>query len=315
MLHIIYRSYGGENQKGRPEYYSKLLALMSFIRSFGQIKRGDAEVIFLNDGPIPPERLQVMQKSGEVLARSNLGSRGSWQNTLALPAQRGWPGDDLVWFAEDDYLYLPHALGDLIAAAEAYPEAAYFGLYAMVGSRLPNGNTSRDRVPNEKRRLNAETRLVHGHPWRSAISTTSTFGGRVKPLVEDRPMMELASRSGGSWDHTIALMYQGLMPYPMASLMALVMDREATKSALHRVAIAGARMGLNVYHLGRSWTGSGRRLLVAADPALITHLETAFMALGTDWGWVALDTRQWMDREGLAPADSGAALPHSAAAE
>ncbi len=27
MLHVVYRSYGGENAKGRPPFYSKLLAL------------------------------------------------------------------------------------------------------------------------------------------------------------------------------------------------------------------------------------------------------------------------------------------------
>jgi hypothetical protein len=295
MLHIIYRSYGGENTKGRPDYYSKLLSLMSFIRSFQQLKSGVAEIIFLNDGPIPQDRLRIMEKSGEILARSNLGLRGSMQSALAIPTLRAWPHDHLVWFSEDDYLYLPHALNDLVAAAQAYPEAAYFGLYAMIGSRQPNGSPSGDRVP--RRWPEPETRFVHGHPWRSALSTTSTFGARVKPLVEDRLMMQLAIGSGGAWDHTTCLMYQGLTPYPVSSLVNSLLERKARKNWLHRVGIFGARIGLNFYQAARSGGRSNRRLLVGADPALITHLETAYLAQGTDWRSVAISTQHWMSSE------------------
>jgi hypothetical protein len=295
MLHIIYRSYGGENTKGRPDYYSKLLSLMSFIRCFEQLNSGVAEILFLNDGPIPQDRLRVMEKSGEVLARSNLGLRGSMQSALAIPTLRAWPHDHLVWLSEDDYLYLPHALNDLIAAAQAFPEASYFGLYALVGSRQPNGSPSEDRIP--PRWPEPEPKLVHGHPWRSALSTTSTFGARVKPLVEDRSMMQLAMRSGGAWDHTTCLMYQGFRPYPVSSLVNSFLGSKGAKNWLHRTSILGARMGLNFYQAARSLRRSSRRLLVAADPALITHLETLHLALGTDWRSVALSTQQRMNSE------------------
>jgi hypothetical protein len=92
MLHIIYRSYGGENRKGRPDYYSKILALASLVRSFRQVTPGEAELIFLNDGPIPADRLRLMEASGEVLARSKLGLRGSMQGALALPGATIWSG-------------------------------------------------------------------------------------------------------------------------------------------------------------------------------------------------------------------------------
>ena len=83
-------------------------------------------MIFLNDGPIPEDRLQVMEKSGEVLARSKLGARGSMRAALDIPVVRAWPHRPLVWFAEDDYLYQPCALNDLIAAAAAYPDTWSF---------------------------------------------------------------------------------------------------------------------------------------------------------------------------------------------
>jgi hypothetical protein len=109
VLHIISRSYAGENKKGRPDYYSKRLSLISLIQAFQQLKPGTAELIFINDGPIPEDRLTLMKASGEVLMRSKLGMRGSLQAILELPTLRPWPEDDLVWFAEDDYLYQPNA--------------------------------------------------------------------------------------------------------------------------------------------------------------------------------------------------------------
>jgi hypothetical protein len=295
MLHVIYRSYGGENTKGRPAYYSKLLSLVSFIRAFRQLKEGTAEIIFLNDGPIPEDRLRIMERSGEVVARSKLGLRGSWLSTLAIPHLRSWPDDDLVWLSEDDYLYLPHALSNLAAAAGACPDASYFGLYAMIGNRQPNGLPSVDRVP--KRLPAPQTTLVDGHPWRRALSTTATFGARVRPLLEDRSMMKVAIYSGGAWDHTACLMYQGFQPYPMSFLVKSLIDPEATKSWLHRLCIFYARMGLNFYQLVRAPQESKRRCLMAADPALITHVETPFLAQGTDWQSFAASIQQWMNAE------------------
>jgi hypothetical protein len=288
MLHVIYRSYGGENQKGWPDYYSKRLALLSFVRSLQELKPGQAEPIFLNDGPIPDDRLRVMENSGEVMARSKLGARGSMWIALKMPIVRAWPHDDLVWFAEDDYLYQPRALTDLIAAADAYRDASYFALYATIGSRMPNGDRSDERLPSKL--PNPEIKRVNGHSWDRALSTTSTFGARVKPLIEDQMLMRLAVASRGGWDHTTCLMYQGYIPYPMATLTNWFSTKP--KSWAYRATIVGARIGLNCFQAVRTLRRPVRKL-VGPDPALITHMETPYVALGTDWRSVAESTQQW----------------------
>jgi hypothetical protein len=290
MLHVVYRSYGGENRKGRPDYYSKRLALLSFVRSVQQLKPGAAEVIFLNDGPIPEDRLRVMEKSGEVLGRSKLGPRGSMRAALEIPIFRAWPHDHVVWFAEDDYLYQPRALNDLIAAADAYPDASYFALYAAIGARLPNGDRFDDRVPSKW--SGPEIKQVNGHPWHRALSTTSTFGARVKPLLEDQMLMRLAIASRGGWDHTTCLMYQGYTPYPLATLTDWFSNKP--KNWAYRAGIVSARIGLNCYQAVRTLRRPERKL-VAPDPALITHMEVPFVAQGTDWQSVAASTQQWMN--------------------
>lgn len=298
MLRVIYRSYGGENMKNRPPYYSKLLSLLSFVRSLQQLGPGAAEVVFLNDGPIPADRLQVMQRCGEVLAYSKLGNIGSVQHGLALPAARSWPDDELVWFAEDDYLYLPHALADLVAAAAAFPDVAYFGLYAQVGSRLPNGGPMDTDIRLTRPWHGSEATMVNGRPWRSALSTTSTFGARVKVVAQDRAMMTVAMRTGGAWDHTICLMYQGRRPYPIASMVRQLLASDTRHGWLRRIAIFGVHSALDLYQVGRGLAGGKPRRLVAADPALITHLETAYLAAGTDWQSAATSTQDWARSQG-----------------
>ena len=290
MLHVVYRSYGGENTKGRPEFYSKLLALLSMVRCLKQLQREQVDLIFLNDGPIPSDRLNIMEKTGEVLARSGLGLKGSLHAALELPTERRWSRDDLVWFSEDDYLYQPRALADLVAAATVFTDASYFGLYALIGSRLPNGETFDDvgRVPGNW--VDSVPKLVNGHPWRNALSTTSTFGARVGAIVDDRAMMLVAMKSGGAWDHTTCLMYQGHLPYPISSLVGSVRDQPKLAFALRRFGIFTARVALNAYQVSRTIRMAERRRLVAADPALITHLEAAYMAVGTDWPLVARET-------------------------
>ncbi|WP_419758718.1 hypothetical protein [Acidisoma sp.] len=287
MLHIISRSYAGENKKGRPDYYSKRLSLISLIQAFQQLKPGTAELIFMNDGPIPDNRLELMKASGEVVMRSRLGMRGSLKAILELPIVRSWPKDDLVWFAEDDYLYQPHAFVDLLAATEAFPEAAYFGLYALIGMREPNGTAFEDVHRKPRGWSDSEVTLINGHPWRRALSTTSTFGVRVQALVEDHAMMMRAMYTGGAYDHTTCLMYQGFTPYPMKSLVQTLLNSETSGGFARRAAICGVRMGINLYSLMRILKPSRHRILMAPEPALITHLETKHMAVGTDWEKVA----------------------------
>jgi len=130
-LRAIYRSYGGDNRKCRPEFYSKRLALLSFIRAVRALKPGQAELIFLNDGPIQPDVLALMTQAGEVVNRPHSELRASERPELSLPSERGWPATDLIWFAEYDYLYRSDALVGLISAADAFPSATYSALYGL----------------------------------------------------------------------------------------------------------------------------------------------------------------------------------------
>lgn len=292
MLHLIYRSYGGDNRKGRPDFYGKTLALQSFLRAFRALEPGTAEVLFLNDGPIPAERLALMADAGEVLNRPHAGLRASVRAALDLTVARGWADADLVWFAEDDYLYRPEALAALPAAADAFPEAEYFSLYALIGHRTWRGTvvpvsrwhgTWRDTPP----------RPVRGHAWQPALSSTGTFGGRVAAIRADRRLMLAALWTGSAYDHTTWLMLHGQRPYPIGWLWRELRAEQGAVRRLRRVGVSSLRLALNAYQAARRLAGRPTRTLVAPEPALITHLETDHLAVGTDWGALARETVAW----------------------
>lgn len=299
-LHVVFRSYGPSNAKARPAFYSKLLALTSLVRAVEGAGQ-PIDLIFLNDGPIPEDRLAVMSRAGEVVARTRLGLRGSYLAGLALARQRGWPDEDLVWFAEDDYLYRPNAMQQLLAAADALPQAAYLALYASIGSRPPEGGSLPDGVPLPTGWHESDPVLVDGHAWRRGLSTTWTFGVRVKALREDERLLALSVFTGlGGCDHAMCLMYQGLPPFPWGSLgrhllLAGPQDLTLTRRAKHFV-IAPVRAAFNVWSHARANRG---HLLFAADPPLATHMEAMFLALGTDWQAVAQSCAAWAAERGI----------------
>ncbi len=127
-VRIVYRSHAGENAKNRPGYYSKHIALLSLLRSADGLR--DPEIVFLNDGPIPGARGALMAERGEVVTIAAGSNRASYRAAVAREAAgAGEAGPELVWFAEDDYLYRPEELPALVAGAATVSDADYFSLY------------------------------------------------------------------------------------------------------------------------------------------------------------------------------------------
>ncbi|HWI00299.1 MAG TPA: hypothetical protein VNT27_08200, partial [Propionibacteriaceae bacterium] len=127
--HLVYRSYGGENRKRRPEYYSKLLTLTSFVRAASRLP--EADIMFFNDGPVPPDRLALMERFGRVvqLAEKAQGMRASYRAALLLSTTEPWSDDDVVSYIEDDYLFTDNAFVALADAAAELPQVSYFTMY------------------------------------------------------------------------------------------------------------------------------------------------------------------------------------------
>ncbi|MCX6466634.1 MAG: hypothetical protein NTW05_24055 [Pseudonocardiales bacterium] len=315
-VHVVYRSYGSENAKGRPDWYSKSLALHSLVRA---AEAAGCEVVFLNNGPIPEHLLAVMRTAGEIVDLPGVSMRRSFHAALRLPRERGWADDDVVYFCEDDYLHLPDALTRLQRVAEEVP-ADYYALYGrhrMVGGP-DDGEWSWNRCPDPAR-PSPEPRgweprgpvEVDGMHWVRFTGTTATFGARVRAIRADLPIFLQAGLPHRRMfrDRDIALTYQGYRPHSWRLLLQDLTLRGGG-SARQRVRRAWlvpfkTAMNLRALRLPRN-----RRLLMGAAPNLAAHLENGVLPAGRDWAAAAADTAAWAAaRAGAPQAGAGGRVP------
>jgi hypothetical protein len=273
-LHVVYRSTGSENTKSRPAFYSKLVALKSLLRSAERC--GDfVDFVFVNDGPIPDERLALMNGWGDVVQRHGLGAAGSHKEALAQVRDRGWPDSDAVYLVEDDYLHLPEALPDLLEGLEEVQAAEYFALYANHMTARPNLDhfQAGDRV------------------WVTADSTTSTFAARIGALRKDEWVHVNAYHAGGSWDRNTNLACAGVRPYPWPHIAGALAGQIGERRPLEwRLKRAAAQSALALHAIRRAFAP---HLLVGTLPAAATHLTLPYLAPDVDWQAVAAETSDW----------------------
>jgi hypothetical protein len=302
-LQIVYRICAAENAKPRPAFYDKTLALVSLLRAAEKVVPSPA-FTFLVDGSLPESLIQLMARHGRVVPISAGSTRRSFRQAVALAAVLDGGPDDLVWFAEDDYLYQPRALAVLLSAATEMPDAQYFMMTGSNALDLTVPGRSADRLhllPGAEG--DPPSRVVAGVRWFRGESTTSTFAVRRKALLEDARLLRFVPYTGGSWDRTTCLAYQGFRPFRARDIFP-VADEPVHRWP--RIAVRGLfRAAAVARSLRRS---SRRRVLVGADPELVLHMETftedargplSAASAGTDWAGIAADTRRWAAERGL----------------
>ena len=271
-LRVVYRSHGGENSKDRPDWYSKRLALDSFLGAVRTASEAGVEVdvVFLNDGPIPEERLAPMRAHGRVRAITGGSNRVSYLAGLRHATTSDWPDEDVVLLAEDDYLWRPDALVSL-AGSVRRGLADYWAPYGVgthddiEGRRRPRAGRGEAALPDDAVR------------WVRHESTTSTFAVRLEALRQDLPLLVVACFSGGDFDLTSCLAVQGI---PRFHAVDIVRHHPGSSTspvvrAVRFAYLAVLRTAVDVASVRRP---SRRRRLLAADPALCTHMELGWVA-------------------------------------
>lgn len=290
-IHLVYRSYGGENLKHRPAYYSKWLTLSSFARAAERL--AGADTVFVNDGPIPRDRLALMTAFGRVLSvgDSPSGMRASYSYALGLPDREGWPDDDVVMYVEDDYLLTEDAFLALSDAVDHAPEASYFALYGERPDYAAEADRRRFAVPDGWRPQ--EDVVCRGRTWFNLASTTSTFGARVGALRSDLDIFEQCMRPFRRrfLDHESCLLVQATVPYRGWQLVAgLPGDFEPSlRNVVRAVVLVPYRFALN----RRARRQLRPHLLYAVTPNEATHLEHPVISPDRDWETLAEEVLAW----------------------
>lgn len=297
-VHLVLRSYGGENLKRRTSYYSKLLALTSFVRAASRLP--DAEVIFLNDGPVPPLHLELMERFGrvETIPGAPVGMRASYWRAVTLPARHPeWSDSDLLSLNEDDYLFRPDAFTKLAAAADELPEASYFSVY---GTR-PDYN---EPTVRQAYSLPHDWHPVPDHEttrgtWFNQPGITSTFIGRVGAFRQDRWVFRhcMYPFRKRFLDHETCLIYQGVIPYRGWDLLTgLPGDfRPGVRGVVRTAFLVPFRVALDAHALLRH----DRHLLFCLSPNEATHMDLPVISPDHDWLEEATTMAAWAENRGL----------------
>lgn len=186
-IHFIYRSAPGDSKsEARPVYFDKKHCLISFIHSFQALPdkyRGD--LIFLNDGNIDSSIIEIMETvNSSIETLEGVGNSPSLRFAHQLVLKSNWPEGDLVYFAEDDYLYREQAFTKMINAAVDIPEAHYFTLYDH-----PDRYTRNDDVNSGLSKIYI-SRDLH---WRTVESTCQSYGVRIETFKKDKWVHKLGT--------------------------------------------------------------------------------------------------------------------------
>lgn len=297
MHRLVYRSYGGENRKQRPDYYSKVLTLTSFVRAASRLPA--AEIIFLNDGPVPGERLAIMEQFGRViqLADDAQGLRASYRAALLLCTTEPWSDDDVVSYVEDDYLFTETAFLALNEATAELPQACYFTLYGDRPDYLDPAAAIVHSLPRDWAPM--PDLMAGDRVWFNRASITSTFSARVGALRADLPVFFACMRPFRRrfLDHETCLIYQGYVPYHGRELLlGLAGDFvPSVRGVARAVVLVPFRIALNVL----AWRRQAAHPLFVLTPNEATHLEHPVVSPDHDWEAVAVAVTRWAQEGGL----------------
>jgi hypothetical protein len=173
-----------------------------------------------------------------------------------LSAQRA---ADLVYFAEDDYLYLPQSLERTVNFMRRHPEADFVTPYDHA-----------DFHSKYVHRFRGAEFFEDNCRWRTVASTCLTFMARREAVAESAAAFKTYNKNPD-----------------LAIWMALTKKRVCNPWSWIRSLGDGlyfpASHALAWRYTWRQILFGKRRTLWAPAPALITHMETSGLAPGVDW--------------------------------
>jgi hypothetical protein len=271
-LHLVYRYAPGAGAKPRPTFFSKDSCLAAFLRTASAVD--GADITFLHDGEATPERRRQLSEWGELIELPSVGNARSKRAALSLLELRRWSDDDLVYFAEDDYLFVPDAFKRLLHAAAADPNAQFFTLY-------DHPDYQRLALHRRFARRRGAGIVVDGTRWSQVRSTTMSFAARVGALRELSWAFWLGTRGSYPDDFGVFSGLQHTGPH-------LLLRAIAAGRSLRDIDIARSLAARLVRRDECQWR------LIAPVPSLATHVEVDMLAAGVDWEAEARAADEWL---------------------
>ncbi len=259
-LAIAYRIYPGISKN--PAFFStdKLKLSEMCLRSFRAALGGLQTKIWAILDSCPPEYETLLRDTFpnqklEILSLNKMGNRGTFSLQIDLLAKQ--TDARHVYFAEDDYFYLPNALEKMLCFMREHKDVDFVTPYDHPDSYYTSSRFERHLV-----------RPFADRYWRTASSTCLTFLTSHRNLVDTQFLFKTYSRGNRDCPVWLALTQK----YELANLRVHC-------SSLYRFGIWGQTFiwGYRALLFGRRY-----RLWVSM-PTLATHMESQFLSPLIDW--------------------------------
>jgi hypothetical protein len=262
-LAVAYRVYPGLSRNGFPGVRDKQALIAGCLRSFKEAI-GELRVkvwVILDGCPESTAALFRAQFEKEDLVLVRMEKAGNARTFLEQVSLLSAQVDaEAVYLAEDDYVYVPGALGRMMKYLTTLPETSFLSGYDHPDAyRLPISMS------------HGELRIHEGHQWRSVVSTCLTFMTRRSTLKAVEPLLRTYGRR--NYDSSI---WQSL-----------------TKSNAKAFGLAPWRLRrdpLSFKVIAKAWWFGWRQILLGPQytlwvptPSLATHLEPNSLAPNVDW--------------------------------
>ena len=261
-LAVCYRIYPGVSRDPIFGFKEKLplvrLNLETFKESLGDLKV-KLWVLLDNCPPAYADLLKNLfpQTAMELIPLGGEGNGATFLRQVKILTEQ--TDADLVYFAEDDYLYLPCSLERTVAFMRRHPEADFASAYDHA-----------DFHSKFVHQFRAPEIFEDGRRWRTVASTCLTFMARRKAVEESAAVFKTYNRNPD-----------------LAMWMALTKKHVCNPWSWIRSCSDGlyfpASHALAWRYAWRQILFGKRRTLWVPTPSLATHMELSGLAPGVDW--------------------------------
>jgi hypothetical protein len=233
-----------------------ILCLGSFKKALGTLR---IKMWVLLDGcpPIYEDMFRAYFKDEEleIVYLNKIGNLPTFSMQIDILTKQ--TEADLVYFAEDDYFYLPEALTNMVAFARNNSDVDFITPY--------------DHPGNYDQYLGNEGYLIRpfgDHHWRTASATCLTFLAKRDVLVRTQNIFETYRKKNTDGSLWLSLTQKGRLLDPR----------------LHWRNLDTFKHWLRAWFWGyRQILFGRRRRLWQAIPSLATHIESPCLAPVVDW--------------------------------
>jgi hypothetical protein len=269
---------------GNDKYRLSEICLKSFKESLADLR---AKVWVLLDN-CPPQYTRLFQKyvPAEDLVLVHLNDAGN-RATFARQVEILLSQEDaeIVYFAEDDYLYLPGQFPSMIKFIQANHDVHFISPY----DHLDCYNLDLHRGPKS-------LRIFDDRHWRTAASTCLTFLTNRQTLRGARYALQTYSHSNHDCSMWLSLSKESVFSASKLVKCLLSKDPRGQASLMAKAWLHGWRQIL----FGRKWN------IWIPIPAMATHLDANALSPAVDWTSLIKQKTEILNSDQLHSADAHA---------